>query len=87
MEAREPIRVGRSHIDTNHHVNNVKYIAAAQEYLPEHFNVREFRAEYKKAAVLSDLLCPKVKKTEKRVLVSLENEASEPYAVIEFRED
>ena len=87
MEPGEPLRVGRFHIDTNHHVNNVKYIMAAQEYLPEHFKVREFRAEYKKAAVLSDIICPRVKQTEKRVLVSLESEAAEPYAVIEFRED
>lgn len=87
MEGREKQRVGRSQIDTNHHVNNSKYILMAEEYLPEGFQVKELRAEYKKEAVLGNLICPKVKETEHRVMVSLENERKEPYAVIEFMED
>lgn len=59
----------------------------AEEYLPDGFFVKELRAEYKKEAVLSDLICPKVKETEHQVMVSLENESGEPYAVIEFVED
>ena len=87
MQQKEPIRVGRCHIDTNRHVNNGKYVMMAQEYLPEDFKVREIRAEYKKAAMLSDLIYPKVKNLGGRVIVSLENEAAMPYAVVEFMED
>ena len=87
MQEREPIRIGRFQIDTNRHVNNSKYILMAEEYLPEGFLVKELRAEYKKEAVLADLICPKVKKMEHSVLVSLENETGEPYAVIEFVEE
>ena len=87
MEEKEPLRVGRFQIDTNHHVNNSKYILMAEEYLPEGFKVKEFRAEYRKEAVLGNLICPMVKETERRVMVSLENDAKEPYAVIEFMED
>lgn len=84
---KEPVRIGKFHIDTNRHVNNGKYVLMAQEYLPEGFKVNGFRAEYKKQAVLSDLIFPKVKETEHKVMVSLENEAGESYAVIEFMEE
>lgn len=87
MQAKEPVRVKRFQIDTNRHVNNSKYILMAEEYLPETFQVKEMRAEYKKEAVLSDLICPKVKSEEHLIMVSLENEAGEPYALIEFMEE
>lgn len=84
MQAKEPVRVRKFQIDTNQHVNNSKYILMAEEYLPEGFKVRELRVEYKKEAALFDLICPKVKETDHLVMVSLENEAGKPYAVIEF---
>lgn len=86
MEEKEPIKVQRFHIDTNQHVNNSKYVTMAEEYLPEGFKVRELRVEYKKAAVLSDIIYPKVKKMDQQVMVSLESESGEPYAIIEFIE-
>ena len=54
MEAREPFLVKRSNIDTNHHVNNGQYIMMAQDYLPEDFEVKQIRAEYKTSAVYGD---------------------------------
>ena len=68
-------------------MNNGKYVMLAEEYLPSGFKVGKLRAEYKKAAVLADLICPKVKQESGRVVVSLENEAGEPYAAVEFGED
>ncbi len=87
MRQEGPVHVARSHIDTNRHVNNGKYIMIAQEYLPEDFKVCQIRAEYKKAAVRPGIIYPKVKEGCGRFLVSLENEAAEPYAIVEFRED
>ncbi len=87
MQPKAPLCVGRSCIDTNMHVNNGKYIMMAEEYLPEGFKVHELRAEYKKAAVLSDIICPNVKVKANQVLVSLENEAGEAFAIVEFMED
>ena len=87
MEAKEPIRFAKFFIDTNRHMNNGKYVMLAEEYLPSGFKVGKLRAEYKKAAVLADLICPKVKQESGRVVVSLENEAGEPYAAVEFGED
>lgn len=87
MQKKEPVRAAHCHIDTNRHVNNAKYVMLAKEYLPEDFFVREVRAEYKKSAVLFDLIYPNVKELDGRFLVSLENEAKEPYAIVEFMED
>ncbi|MBO5303827.1 MAG: acyl-[acyl-carrier-protein] thioesterase [Lachnospiraceae bacterium] len=87
MQSKEQIRVQRFHIDTNLHVNNSKYVLMAEEYLPEGFKTGELRVEYKKEAVLADIICPKVSVEEHRVLVSLENETGTPYAIAEFLEE
>lgn len=80
----EPVQVARFHIDTNHHMNNGKYILVAEEYLPEGFTVNALRAEYKKAAVLGDMLYPAVTEERNLVTVVLADEAGNHYAVIEF---
>ena len=59
----------------------------AEEYLPEGFKTGELRVEYKKEAVLADIICPKVSVEEHRVFVSLENETGTPYAIAEFLEE
>ena len=87
MEPKEPVRIGRFHIDTNRHVNNGKYVMIAEEYLPESFKVKELRAEYKKAAVLSDFLYPRVKVMDRSAMVVLADADEKPYAVLELRED
>lgn len=87
MQPKEHIRVQRFHIDTNQHVNNSKYVLMAEEYLPEGFKTGELRVEYKKEAVLADIICPSVSVENHRVIVSLENEEGKPYAIVEFLED
>lgn len=84
MRAHDPVKAGRCHIDTNCHVNNGKYVQMAEEYLPDGFATRELRAEYKKSAVLSDMIYPKSVVNGQNALVSLEDAKGEPYAVIEF---
>lgn len=83
-EKRSPVRVARFHIDTNHHMNNGKYILAAQEYLPEDFVIGELRAEYRKAALLGDLLYPLVTLEGDRADIVLADEAEKAYAVVQF---
>lgn len=83
-EKKEPVRVARFFIDTNHHMNNGKYILVAEEYLPEGFEIGGLRAEYKKAAVSGDTICPEVITEEKSVTVTLANEEGVPYAVVQF---
>ena len=82
--AGEPIRVQRCHIDTNHHVNNGKYVQMAEEFLPEDFEVGELRVEYKKAAVLGDVLTPVYCVNENQVTVTLTDEAGKTCAIVQF---
>lgn len=84
-EKKEPVQVARFHIDTNHHMNNGKYILVAEEYLPEGFEVGSLRAEYKNAAVLGDVLYPVVCIESDAVTVVLEDGAGKIYAIVEFR--
>lgn len=83
-EEKEPIRVPAYFIDTNHHMNNGKYVMVAEGYLPENFQVKEIRVEYKKAAVLNDILYPRVTIMEKEVIVVLADKAGNPYATVVF---
>ena len=86
-EEKEPILVMKHHLDTNHHVNNAQYVEIVREFLPEHFQIGEMRVEYKKAAVLGDVIYPKVKIKDHQAVVALENEQGKPYAVVQFMED
>ncbi len=80
----QPFAVLKSHLDTNHHVNNGQYIEMARMYLPEHFRLYETRVEYKAQAHLGDLICPKVRREKDVVTVSLRNEEGRSYCIVRF---
>lgn len=86
QKAMEPVQVARFFIDTNHHMNNSKYVLVAEEYLPEDFRVGRLRVEYKRAAVLGDVLYPSVTADEDRVTVVLADKAGKIYAIVQFIE-
>lgn len=56
----EPVRIQPHHLDTNHHVNNAWYVEFAKGAIPQLCEIREIRAEYKKAALLGDVLIPRI---------------------------
>lgn len=76
--------VTRHHLDSNHHVNNAQYIRMAEDYLPEGFTVGEFRAEYKKSALLHDVIHPLVTITGDTCTVVLADAAHKPYTIVQF---
>lgn len=78
------ITVPKYFIDTNNHMNNAKYVMAAEEYLPEDFYVKEIRVEYKTSAVLGDIIVPRVTLKEKEATVVLADAESRPYATVLF---
>lgn len=80
----ECIVVQKHHLDTNHHVNNGQYVDMAMAYLPENFEIRQFRAEYKKQAFLNDVLHPYVVNEENKCVISLSDEDGKPYVIMEF---
>lgn len=83
-EEMEPIKVPKYFIDTNNHVNNAKYVMVAEEYLPTDFVVKEIRVEYKLAAVLGDVMIPRITIDEKQATIVLVNEDGKIYATVQF---
>lgn len=70
-EVLEPISVLRADIDYNKHMNNANYVRAAMELLPEGFEVRGLRVEYRVAAKLGDMLTPTIYKTDAGIIIAL----------------
>lgn len=78
-----PVTIAAHHLDTNHHVNNAQYVDIAREAVPCTKMVKGIRADYKKAAVLGEILVPRVTKTgEDEWTVVLADEAGEVRAVV-----
>ena len=61
----------KHHIDSNHHVNNAQYAQIAREVLPDCFKIAELRIEYKKAAVLGDVIIPRISTGKEGYTVAL----------------
>jgi len=79
-----PIVIKKHHLDTNHHVNNGQFIGMAMEYLPEGFGIRQMRAEYRKQALLGDILYPYKSSTKDSHIVSLRDSQGNAYVNVEF---
>lgn len=78
-----PVTIAAHHLDTNHHVNNAQYVDIAREAVPCTKMVKGIRADYKKAAVLGEILVPRVTKTgEDEWTVVLADEVCEVRAVV-----
>lgn len=82
--------VGKQHLDSNHHVNNAQYAAIARELLPEGFAVGTLRVEYRRAAVLGDVMIPEVARVPEGYVISFRDQEDNPFAnlwMAEKRED
>ena len=82
-DKKESLIIKEYHLDSNNHVNNGQYVRIAFSYLPADLEYKGIRVEYKKQALLSDVMCPTVYEKENLIVVTLSNEENEPYAVIE----
>lgn len=80
----DAIPVLMHHIDSNEHMNNGQYIKLAQQYLPTDFKIWQTRVEYKRQALLGDLLIPRVSIRSNVYTVAFVNTEGKPYCVIEF---
>lgn len=80
----EPMMVSKYHIDVYQHVNNAMYVLMAQELLPDGFEVKQMRAEYKNAAVLGDQIYPVCIEQEDLFQVVLKDANGGIYAIVEF---
>ena len=66
-----PIKVLRADIDYNKHLNNANYVRMAMELLPEDFEGKGLRVEYRVAAKYGDTLFPTIYKTNEGFIISL----------------
>ena len=82
---KEPVTVSRHHLDTNFHVNNARYVEIAREFLPENFEIEELLAEYRKAAVLGDVMIPRICRTEDGYMVSLTEQSGRPFVNMKLK--
>lgn len=80
----EPFIIRKYHLDTNNHVNNGQYVCMASEYLPEDFEVKGIRAEYKKSALYGDVLYSYVVKNEDVCQISFRDNEQKVYVNVEF---
>ncbi len=80
----EAIVVNAHHLDANRHVNNGQYVVMAQAFLPETFTVSRLQVEYKKSALLGDVMIPQIYETSNSFGVSLVDEGGEAYTNIMF---
>ena len=78
-----PVRVMRADIDYNRHMNNANYVRIAMELLPDGFEVRDMRVEYRIAAKQGDLLTPTLYPIDGGYIVALAID-NQPSAIIEF---
>ncbi len=81
----EPFPVRKYHIDTNEHVNNCQYVQMALEMLPGDIQVRQVRVDYKKSAVLGDMIYPGLTVEQERTVVELCDADGKAYAIVEMK--
>ena len=80
-----PITVTDNHLDTNLHVNNTQYVAMAMAFIGNRKKVRTLRVEYKKSALLGDVIYPSVSVEKERIVVELNDADGHVYAIIEMQ--
>ena len=79
-----PFLVTQAHLDYNQHVNNGQYIRMAEAFLPTNFPVKEFRADYRKSALLHDEIYPLISISEQECTIVLANAEHKPYTTVQF---
>ena len=79
------LKVEKHFLDPNKHMNNGQYINIAASDLPEDFEIKRLRAEYRNQAFLgNDLIVVAGMDDSGKFMVSINDDAGKPYSVIEF---
>lgn len=78
--------VYKHYIDENHHVNNARYFDIASEWLPEQFQIKASRIEYKTAAKAGEVIIPvRYDISPDTIIMSLTGTDGQVYTNIEFK--
>ena len=82
-----PFKTARYHLDTNGHMNNTWYIRMGMEYLPEGFQVRQVRVDYRQMVRPGDMVYPFVHETPGNFKIVMMDKDKNVYAAVEFSEE
>lgn len=83
-EIHAEIPVTEQYIDSNLHVNNEEYLRMAMKLVPQEFTIREIHIEYRKSAVLHDVIVPKCLQIDDTMTIVLQDCEGNPYAIVQF---
>ena len=84
-EFRDPVIIRRGQIDTNEHVNNAEYVQMALEQLDREIDPHVLRVDYRRAAVLGDLVRPGIgRNKEGNLVITLDDTNDTMFASIEL---
>lgn len=83
-ELGDKIIVTKNDLDTNHHMNNAIYVSKARNLIDEDFKVKKIGVQYKKAAVLHDIILPRITKDKDSYIINLADKDGDTYAVVKF---
>lgn len=84
---RDSIVIQRHHLDSNKHVNNGQYVKLALASVEEDFDIascKRFRIDYRKQAMLGDVIVPWVYKENQKIVVALKDEEDGVFSVAEM---
>lgn len=80
--SRYGIAVKRSFLDSNHHVNNGRYVSEALDLI-DIDGYKRMRVDYRKAAVRGDVMYPVIYENDEVVQVVLNDSEENPYVLVE----
>lgn len=84
-EERQTFPIISDYLDTNHHVNNGKYVWLAKQYVSVNMQFSQVRVEYRNEAKLGDVFYPRIAFVDDKTVVMFYNEVGILYAAVEFR--
>lgn len=79
------IIVKKSFLDSNNHVNNGRYVSEALDLIDME-GIKKMRVDYRKAAVLGDVMYPVVYRNNGITQVVLNDSEGSPYVLVEIAE-
>ena len=81
---KDPITIQNHHLDSNNHVNNGQYVKLAMSAEGEDTDIVSLRIDYRKQAVIGDVIYPIVYENGKEKVVSLNDSEGKAYSVSQF---
>lgn len=82
-EKKEGIRIRKSQIDSNDHLNNAEYVSMILDFIPDDKKVKELRVEYRNAVYLGEMIYPLVYTQDNLIQISMLDEKDDVRAVLE----